>query len=428
MNYERLIPAIVVLSMIVVMIISIYQVATNFVNSINSVQNSVPNISNLLPSPLDFLMLLLGTLATAVGITIVKWLIDNHLNRGQQAPQPVGPACPLPQPNTGGGGQFPSRPTFPTQPLPSLQNWDPKVWVGRRLDVYKVTEVLGEGGMSYVLKGEFDNGVVAIKVLKVFGGKAEEYFDELFKEASNLITLSKNPNIVQVFAVSVNKQVIEGILNGRTRLYLTNPPMIVMEFMEGGSLYSLLKDDAFFYSTTWQKAVYKAIASIAEALTYVHANGYVHMDVKPENVLMDRKPSQPSDLFSVKYKLGDLGSAIRVGSNPIQLTIEYAPPESLTQTAKPYMDVFALGMTLYVLLTRKNDRPDLQEMNDAFDCLVRSDTNCVTRKAMEAKAKLATWDPSVNPEIDPLLRKMLSPDPSQRPTAKEVADYLKRLY
>jgi serine/threonine protein kinase len=332
------------------------------------------------------------------------------------------------QKKAGGPVSAPSRPTFPTQSLPGLDNWDPQVWVGRSLGVYKVTQVIGEGGMSYVLKGEFSGKEVAIKVLKVKGGKAEEYFEELFKEASNLRNLSKDPHVVQVYAVDVNEHVIEEILKGNTQLYLTNPPMIVMEFMKGGSLNSLLKDDTFFYSSSWEKAVYKAVASVAEALAHIHKNGYVHMDVKPQNILLDRALSQPSDLLSAEFKLGDLGSAIKVNSKPVQLTTEYAPPESLVEGVKPYMDVFALGMTLYVLLTRKNDRPDLQEMDEAFKCYVNGDTACVTRKVNEAKAKLANWLPSVNPQVDPLLRRMLSPNPLQRPSAKEVADYLKRLY
>ena len=308
-----------------------------------------------------------------------------------------------------------------------LSNWDPKVWVGRTLYVYKIIDVVGEGGNGYVLKGEYNGKEVAVKVLKLDYGNASQYFKDLIKESSNLVAISSNPKVVRIYGVYVNEQVIEDILKGNLELYETYPPMIAMEFMKGGTLSDLLLDHSFFYSSKWEKTAYRAIRDVAEALYFIHSQGYVHMDVKPQNIFLTERPSQPYELDNVQFKLGDLGSAVRVNSSIVQLTPMYSPPEVYQSVAKPTFDIFALGMTMYVLLTRKEDRPDLNEMEEAFDCYVKGDMNCVKLKVETAKAKLAKWIPNVPDAVKPLLTRMMSPDPSVRPTAKEVAEYLDRL-
>jgi Serine/threonine protein kinase len=309
----------------------------------------------------------------------------------------------------------------------NLQSWDPKVWIGKTLYVYEIKDVIGEGGNGYVLRGEYNGKEVAVKVLKLDQGNAEQFFKELIKESSNLVAISSKPNVVKIYGVYVDEQVLEDILRGDLELYKTQPPMIVMELMKGGSMSDLLNDDSFFYSSKWEKTVYRGIKDMAEALNFLHSQGYVHMDVKPQNIFLTERPKQPYELDNVKFKLGDLGSAVKVNGKINQVTPLYSPPEVYLGVAKPSIDVFSLGMTMYVLLTRREDRPDLNDMEDAFNCYVKGDMNCVKLKVESSKAKLATWDPNVPDVVKPLLKGMLSPDPSKRVTTKEVVQYLNRL-
>ncbi|MEJ2773870.1 protein kinase domain-containing protein [Stygiolobus sp. CP859M] len=241
------------------------------------------------------------------------------------------------------------------------------------------------------------------------------------------MAISSKPNVVKIYGVYVDEQVLEDILRGDLELYKMQPPMIVMELMKGGSMSDLLNDDTFFYSSKWEKTVYRAIKDMAEALNFLHSQGYVHMDVKPQNIFLTERPKQPYELDNVKFKLGDLGSAVKVNGKINQVTPLYSPPEVYLGVAKPSIDVFSLGMTMYVLLTRREDRPDLNDMEDAFNCYVKGDMNCVKLKVESSKAKLATWDPNVPDVVKPLLKGMLSPDPSKRVTTKEVVQYLSRL-
>jgi len=129
----------------------------------------------------------------------------------------------------------------------------------------------------------------------------------------------------------------------------------------------------------------------------------------------------------VTFKLGDLGSAGRINGKVKQITPEYSPPEVFQEPAKPYFDIYALGMTAYVLLTRKMDRPDLNEMNNAIDCYIKRDANCVRSQIEKARMKLMYWNVNVDPKIDPLLKSMLSIEPRGRPTAREVVEIIKKI-
>jgi hypothetical protein len=320
-------------------------------------------------------------------------------------------------------------PQTPSRPLMgrSLSNWDPNVWINRTLSVYKIEEVIGEGGNGYVLKGKYSGKLLAIKLLKLYGGSPEEFFKDLATEASNLVNLTNHKNIVKIYAVNVDTFVIDGILNGRSDLYVKNPPMIAMEYMGGGTLKDLLGEDMFYYSSKWQRNVLRAICGVAEALDYIHFQGFVHMDVKPQNIFLSERPKDPYELDKVTFKLGDLGSAVRINGKVKQITPEYSPPEVFQEPAKPYFDIYALGMTAYVLLTRKMDRPDLNEMNNAIDCYIKRDTNCVRSEADKARMKLMYWNVNVDPKIDPLLKSMLSIEPLRRPTAREVVDMIKKI-
>jgi serine/threonine protein kinase len=319
--------------------------------------------------------------------------------------------------------QTPSRPLMGT----SLSNWDPKIWENRVLSVYKIEELIGEGGNGYVLKGEYSGKPLAIKVLKLYGGSPDEFFKDLVTEASNLANLSNHKNIVKIYSVNVDVFVIDSILKGKTDLYAKNPPMIVMEYMIGGTLKDLLIDDSFYYSSEWERTVLRAICETAEALDYIHSQGFVHMDVKPQNIFLSERPKDPSELDKVTFKLGDLGSAVRINGKVRQITPEYSPPEVFLESVKPYFDIFALGMTAYVLLTRKIDRPDLNEMNNAIDCYMKGDMNCVKSEVEKARMKLTHWNVNIDPKIDPLLNSMLSVNAQRRPTAREVVDAIKKI-
>ena len=170
-----------------------------------------------------------------------------------------------------------------------------------------------------------------MKVIKVNARRTpDQYFKDLIRESANIGDLSEHGNVVKVYAVSFDIEVISEALRGDLKRLRDNPPRIIMEYMAGGSLDKYMKGYMSFYSYSWERAVTKAVKGTAEALVYLHDKGYAHLGVKPQNVSLDKRPKDHSDLLSVNFKLGDLGSAVRAGNPATQLTTEYAPPRPST--------------------------------------------------------------------------------------------------
>jgi serine/threonine protein kinase len=367
--------------------------------------------------------------------------------------QRVQPLPPLPKPTPPPAAKPPLI-TYTRQGVPALtlNSWDPKVWVNQDVHGYRVVEHIATGASGYVLRATFGQAgtevALKIPILKTTRSQSVNEptagtmtLNETMSEATRLLELSgQSKYVVQIRGILVDRLNVQEIMKGDTALYYRSPPAIVMEYMKGGTAKKLIEDpdyEPLYYSEKWGGLVVLVGQMIAMALDMIHKAGFVHLDVKPQNVLFNmRPPSTGQEMLDrivsgeILPKLADLGSAVKKGGKVVQFTSEYAPGEQvLGDPAEPSMDVYALGASLYTMLTRTPVHSPK---------LIEAMNNITTGSDLKRAEKdlESAWD-SFKPDFGRIdskfsaavsdLKEMLARDPEDRPEAGSIASSLQKL-
>lgn len=236
---------------------------------------------------------------------------------------------------------------------------------------------LGRGGMGgvYLGRDKMLDRTVAVKVmLKEFGSDSE--FVEKFKKEAQAAARLIHPNIAQIYSYGIS----EGM------------PYIAMELASGGSLYSLM--NAMPGKTDIQRTL-KICQQVAQALQCASDQGFVHGDVKPENILLDANGNA---------KLVDFGlAAMQKDTEEIWGTPYYIAPEKVKKEPLDFRaDMYSLGGTLYHALT-------------GVAPFEGSDSVAVVKKRFDSTPrKPSEIRPEISPAIDMLVMKMLAFDRNDR--------------
>ena len=199
-----------------------------------------------------------------------------------------------------------------------------------RLGPYEISEVIGTGGMGIVLKG-LDarlNRVVAVKVLTPALALNSTARKRFLREAQAAAAVS-HPNVVAIHSV------------GEDRL-----PYLVMEFVDGPSLQQRLESDGFLQLNQ----ILRIGVQVASGLAAAHAQGLVHRDIKPGNILLENGMERVRLTDFGLARAADDASVTRDGTivgTPQYMSPEQARGEPVDQTS----DLFSLGSVLYSLAT-----------------------------------------------------------------------------
>ena len=183
---------------------------------------------------------------------------------------------------------------------------------------------------------------------------------------------------------------------------------MVMEWFAGKTLRDILKEEQ---KLAPERAVLIATA-IADALEYIHANGIVRLDIRPENIMVGAGDH---------IKLIDFGGAAKTGARRLTLTrlsqvigtSEYVSPEELKgKRGDARSDIYGLGVMLYEMLTGKMPFQD----SEPYDRL------------MNYPIPPREIDPAISPQLQEVIYRALERDPQNRyATAHDFAKDLRNL-
>ncbi|WP_437285206.1 protein kinase domain-containing protein [Sorangium sp. So ce406] len=267
---------------------------------------------------------------------------------------------------------------------PVRDGWDaqaPRLAPGDLVDdKYWITAILGTGGQSqvYLAREKLLGQLVALKVL------TEPDDGALLREAEALVRL-RHPSIVQLYGW--------GRLDG-DRMYL------ILEYVEGETIHRHIVDGAPHGGLMPLHHVLSVVRQVAGALASMHAEGYVHADVKPGNILLDTRIE--------RAVLIDFGLGLRLGSARPRLvggTRGYAAPEQMIPGAahpQPALDTYALAAVTYAMLTGRAP----------FEAASSYGVLALQQRGEFTPASRAR--PGLSPGVDALFSRALDPEPSRR--------------
>ena len=203
---------------------------------------------------------------------------------------------------------------------------------GDKLDHYRIESLVAQSGMACIYRGlDLQTGtVVAIKVPH-FEVESDPLLFDRFKREEEIGKRLDHPGVMKVFG--------DG---GHSRVYM------VMEWLDGRLLRSVLNEEKKF---TAERAIRLAL-EICEALEYIHKQGVVHRDLKPDNIMVASDD---------RIKLIDFGIASSAGARrltfaqlhtPSMGTPDYVSPEQVkSKRGDARSDLYALGVIFYEMLT-----------------------------------------------------------------------------
>jgi serine/threonine protein kinase/tetratricopeptide (TPR) repeat protein len=295
---------------------------------------------------------------------------------------------------------------------------DPTLPAGTLLGAWRITRLIGRGGMGEVYEAQRADGTfelcAALKMLKRGLDTAEVV--ARFNRERRILARLDHPNIAHVLDAGVAP-------DGR--------PFLVMEYVEGKSITEYARDRNLSIPD-----LLRLMATICEAVQAAHAKKIVHRDLKPSNVLVTSQDQVKLLDFGIAKALAeqDDSELTRLGEFT-SLTPAYAAPEQLLgRLATPATDVYALGCILYQLLLERLPHSragrSVREIGRGLDQETVERPSTVLRRErgrMPDKVRTARLR-AISGDLDQVVLKALHPAPERRyADAQGLADDLLRV-
>ncbi|MFJ7179314.1 protein kinase [Streptomyces massasporeus] len=265
---------------------------------------------------------------------------------------------------------------------------------------YQLRDLLGQGGMASVHLA-YDSVLdrqVAIKTLHTDLGR-EQAFRERFRREAQSVAKLTHTNIVSVFDTG------EDTLDGMTT------PYIVMEYVEGRPLGSVLDEDVRQQGAMPADKALKITADVLAALEISHEMGLVHRDIKPGNVMMTKRAVVKVMDFGIARAMQS-GVTSMTQTGMVVGTPQYLSPEqALGRGVDARSDLYSVGIMLFQLVTGRLPFEADSPLAIAY------------AHVQEEPPVPSSVNRSLPPAVDALIARALKKNPNERfPSAEAMRD------
>jgi len=261
---------------------------------------------------------------------------------------------------------------------------------------YRVLDRMSSGSIGIVFRAEHVQlrRPAAIKAMPLDETTRQDTVDRFFNEVRMLAKVN-HPHVVAVFDAGTLAETGPG---------MPATAYLVMELLDGGDL----ENHVYEHGTPDLGTACEWIRQAAMGLRAAHAEGFIHRDVKPSNLLL----SAQRTIKVIDFGLARDFAGTRTNPKSLLGSLEFLAPEQLADAplAIEPADVYGLGATLFWLLSGQLPYPQ-QTLTSAAIAAIRTGT----------PSRLRDVKPEMPVELDALLARMLSRSPSDRPSMARVA-------
>lgn len=259
---------------------------------------------------------------------------------------------------------------------------------------FTIIRKLGTGARSIIYLAKDDQTGNKIALKRSILERPED--TRIFEQIENEYNISRE--IDHPYIRKCNK------LIKKRKLLKLNEILMSMEYFEGETL-----ENSKALSMIDCCLVFRMVAT---ALNAMHSKGFVHCDLKPNNIMIGDNG---------QIKIIDLGQGCKIGTikSRIQGTPDYIAPEQVRRERLDHRtDIFNLGATMYWAFTGKNVPTLIPQGNDSLGVGQLADKN----KEFKTPSQLR---PKINPGISKLIVECVNDDPIQRPSS--MSEVISRL-
>ena len=264
---------------------------------------------------------------------------------------------------------------------------------------YKLLERIGAGAETVIYRAEHakTGEIVALKHLAVKDRESQKYVRHIRNEYKVLRAIQDSPDgQAPEGIVNVHKLIRRGLLPGRKQ------HILITDYVDG---FDLRRENRFPLGQ-----IVDILTQVAHALEALHRRGYIHGDLKPENIIVSHEG---------KATVIDFGFACKAGTeaNSIRGTRDYMAPEQLSKGPLTVLtDIYNFGASMYFLLTGRHVPAMIPAQGD--------NAHFIAHAKISAPRPLSLR-PGLPAALDTLVMHCLEKEPIMRPSS--IQDVLKAL-